>query len=162
MITAWRCRARSDLADQAAGDLAVELSIHGLQGDVAEAGRGAARYGRFFVEQFEDAGPPALGVDGVAVVAGDAGQCGLLIYKFEDGDVDAGDDAAAVGAAVVLPLSLPGDRRAELAGADAGMAGWEEAGQDAPADDADGAGFQNRDDSDGLDSEATARPAGRW
>ncbi|WP_407918397.1 hypothetical protein, partial [Kitasatospora sp. NE20-6] len=76
-----------------------------------------------------------------------------MICGFEDGDVEAGDGPAAVRAAVVLPLGVSGHRRADLAGADAGPAGWEEAGKDAPADDTDGAGVRERGDAGGLDGE---------
>jgi hypothetical protein len=60
------------------------------------------------VEQVEDAVSASLGVGGEPVVAGGGGQRGLFIRGLEDGDVEAGDGAAAVGTAVVLAFGVPG------------------------------------------------------
>ena len=59
------------------------------------------------VQEFQDALPSSLCLRGVPVFVANGGQ---VRFGFQDGDVEAGDQEAGVGAAVVLAFRVPGDR----------------------------------------------------
>nr|BBJ47759.1 hypothetical protein SAVMC3_03880 [Streptomyces avermitilis] len=61
----------------------------------------------FCVKEVQDALSAPVGGRCVSIVVRDGGQVGI---GFEDGDVKVGDQAAFVGAAVVLAFGVPGDR----------------------------------------------------
>ncbi|MEU8203425.1 hypothetical protein [Streptosporangium sp. NPDC049046] len=89
----------ADLADEAAFGPARQLPIHRVQGDVAEVEGDVAGVPEpvgMFVDQCQDAVVAALVRGGVPVVAGGGGEC---VRGIEEGDIEAGDGAAAIGSA---------------------------------------------------------------